>query len=64
MKVGFSAPTNVVPRYSTGLVGLGSTGPAFDLRCPGSLDVSRVLRCGVVKAREEFSRDVGALVQR
>jgi hypothetical protein len=62
-KFGFSAATHVVPGHSTGLVCESPAGSPFDLGGPGGFDIGRALRRRVVKAGQQFRRDVGAFLE-
>jgi hypothetical protein len=58
----FGAASNVVPGNSRRFPCENASRALFDLRGPRGFNFGRVLGFGVIKARQEFSRQLGPLV--
>jgi hypothetical protein len=58
----FCATTDVVPGHPTRLVRQGPTGAPFDFRGPRGFNLLWTVHRRVVKAGEQFSRDVRAFI--
>jgi hypothetical protein len=62
-KFGFGAAAHVVPGHSTGLVCQRPPGSPFDFGGPGGFDIGWALRRRVVKAGQQFGRNVRAFLE-
>jgi hypothetical protein len=57
------AAAHVVPGHSAGLVGEGPAGAPLDFGGPGRFDISGTFRRRVVKAGQQFGRDIGTFIE-
>ncbi|HLG58170.1 MAG TPA: hypothetical protein VI485_22685 [Vicinamibacterales bacterium] len=63
MEFGFGAAAHVVPRSAGGLIRQGTAGSPFDFSGPRRFHIGGPFGRRVIEARQEFGRDIGALVE-